>query len=214
MKHVPVVRYVYRGETERNKVFHLNHSTYPKLGEEYSLKKLEVWYQKQKYCFSFKINNDLVSYYRDLPNLYWSKIYLNYGFSNGLNSTLIPLLKKNLAPFNELEQLQFILNFVEQSTRHKSDLDDNGIETWLFPEEVLASQYSDCEDKSILFAYLVDALLGLKIVIFNYGLDSDVGHANVGVNVKYWGQKKLDFYLYKGEKYIICDPSGIVESNR
>ena len=75
-------------------------------------------------------------------------------------------------------------------------------EKFLFPEETIFYPYSDCEDRSIIFAFLVTRLLGLEVV----GLDYP-GH--IATAVLFTGDVDGDSVVYKNKKHIICDPTYI-----
>ena len=83
---------------------------------------------------------------------------------------------------------------------YKTDDEQFGREKYFFPEETLFYPFSDCEDRSILFAYLVSNLLGLDVV----GLEFP-GHAATAV--RFNSDVRGDFIDYRNEKYIICDPT-------
>ena len=72
-----------------------------------------------------------------------------------------------------------------------------------FTEETLFFPYCDCEDRSVLYAYLVRELLGLEVVGLVFP-----GHAATAVKFK---DRSIDgdYITYQGEKYVICDPTYI-----
>jgi len=63
--------------------------------------------------------------------------------------------------------------------------------------------YNDCEDRAILFAWLVRELTGLKVVGLLYP-----GHMTTGVAIK---QVKTDYSSidFQGNRYVIADPTYI-----
>jgi len=77
-----------------------------------------------------------------------------------------------------------------------------GKENYLFPEETLYYPYSDCEDRSILFAWLVHSLLGMDVI----GLDYP-GHVATAVQFK--GNVGGDAIQYNGRRYVVADPTYI-----
>ena len=70
------------------------------------------------------------------------------------------------------------------------------------PEETLYYPASDCEDRAILFSYLVKNLLGLKIIALDYP-----GH--IATAVKFSANINGDAVEYNGQRYVICDPTYI-----
>ncbi len=70
------------------------------------------------------------------------------------------------------------------------------------PEETLYYPASDCEDRSILFAFLVKNLLGMDIIALDYP-----GH--IATAVKFRSNINGDSVQYNGSRYVICDPTYI-----
>ena len=95
-----------------------------------------------------------------------------------------------------------LLRFVQTAFVYRKDETQFGREKPFFAEETLFYPYSDCEDRSVLFAYLVRDLIGLEVI----GLDYP-GH--ISTAVKFSTEIKGDYIESKGKKYIICDPTYI-----
>lgn len=100
------------------------------------------------------------------------------------------------------QTVNLLLCFVQTAFSYQVDDQQFGREKFLFPEETLFYPYSDCEDRSILFAYLVRELLGLEVI----GLDYP-GH--VATAVRFSEEVPGDFVLCQGRKYTVCDPTYI-----
>ncbi len=115
-------------------------------------------------------------------------------------------LKQEISPYlqgkSDLQAVNFLLALVQHGLAYQTDQEQFGREKTLFIEETLHYPYADCEDRSVLFAYLVKELLGLKVIALDYP-----GHITTGVRFRddYPG----DHCIYKGEKYLICDPTYI-----
>jgi hypothetical protein len=103
---------------------------------------------------------------------------------------------------DEQRAVNFLLRFVQTSLKYKTDERQFGKENYLFPEETLHYPYSDCEDRAVLFAWLVQTLLGLDVVGLNFP-----GH--VATAVKFNGRVSGDAITYKGNRYIVSDPTYI-----
>ena len=118
-------------------------------------------------------------------------------------STASPLLKQ-LKPLvegkSEQEAVNLLLRFVQTSFKYKTDEVQFGIENYLFMEETLFYPYSDCEDRSIFFAWLVHNLLGLEVV----GLDFP-GHIAAAVNFN--EAVPGDAFRSNGKRYVVTDPT-------
>jgi len=111
-------------------------------------------------------------------------------------------LSQYMQGMDEQKAVNFLLRFVQTSLRYKTDEGQFGKENYLFPEETLHYPYSDCEDRSILFAWLVHSLLGMEVV----GLDYP-GH--VATAVRFKGNVGGDSVMYNGNRYVVTDPTYI-----
>ena len=118
--------------------------------------------------------------------------------SSGLYSGLL----NQIMGKSELEGANILLNFVQTAFEYKTDTEAWGKERVFFPEETLFYPYCDCEDRAILFCYLVQNLMGLDVAFVSYP-----GHlaAAVNFNEKVSG----DYFLVSGKKYVVCDPTFI-----
>ena len=92
--------------------------------------------------------------------------------------------------------------FVQTAFDYKTDDQQFGKEKYLMMEETLHYPSSDCEDRSIMFSYLVKTLLKLDVV----GLDYP-GH--IATAVKFNSDLTGDRVTHNGKVYVICDPTYI-----
>lgn len=106
--------------------------------------------------------------------------------------------------YTSVQFIDIILNFVQTAFDYKTDVQQFGYEKYFYPEEVIAYPYSDCEDRSALFAWLVTTYTDAKVVGLQYE-----GHLATAVcfgdNVNISG----DMFSYAGKKYYVCDPTYI-----
>ena len=105
----------------------------------------------------------------------------------------------------ETQAVNFLLRFVQTSLQYETDEQQFGRENYLFPEETLFYPYSDCEDRAVLFAWLVSSLLKLDVV----GLDYP-GH--VAAAVHFNEPVSGDSINYQGKRFVITDPTYIKAS--
>ncbi|HLP98830.1 MAG TPA: hypothetical protein VK149_10325 [Sideroxyarcus sp.] len=116
---------------------------------------------------------------------------------------LLAELRKHTATMGEEEAVNFLLAFVQKAFAYKTDDDQFGYEKYFFIEESLHFPYNDCEDRSVLFAWLVHELVGLKAVGLLYP-----GHMTTAVPLR---QVRPEFttVAYQGQRYVIADPTYI-----
>ncbi|MFB6347101.1 MAG: hypothetical protein ABEK50_15365 [bacterium] len=160
---------------------------------------LQFQYAKQTYQFDVTINEPLVQYLKTIPQLSLEKYFRAI---RGMNTSrdLIRELEKHLSGLSPGEQLEFLLRFVQTAFDYKTDQDQFGSENFLLPVETLYYEYSDCEDRALLFTYLVTRLLDRRVV----GLDYP-GHVATAVR----SQKPLNgfYFLFENAPYLVSDPT-------
>lgn len=144
----------------------------------------------------------LVQYMGSFPQSEFA-IYYDTDGSQLVRRSLLAELKKHTATMNEEEAVNFLLTFVQKSFAYKTDEEQFGYEKYFFVEESFFFPYSDCEDRSVLFAWLAHELVGVKMVGLLYP-----GHMTTGVALK---QVKPGFSTvdYKGSRFVIADPTYI-----
>lgn len=159
-----------------------------------------------------KINNQTVSVkapynssYIDFLN-YYPQVSMQYYFQAELPEqtkvSLLSQLKKDIAGLSELEAANFLLHFVQTSLKYQTDQQQFNYENYLFAGETLHYPYADCEDRSVLYAYLITHLMGNKVV----GLQYD-GHVATAVALK--SKSTGSSFLINNVRYTIADPTFI-----
>jgi len=157
------------------------------MGKEYSV---NVWYDK-----------NVIDFYNQYP-LTDLDVYFRAPLSETAIASLVPALKPLLIGKSEAEAVNLLLHFVQTAFDYQTDDKQFGREKYFFPEEPFFYAYCDCEDRSVLFSYLVRNLIGLDVI----GLDYP-GH--VATAVKFKDNINGDSVTYQGKRYIICDPTYI-----
>ena len=174
----------------------------PALNASYKKQIIPFEYDGFVYFFPVTINYSLVSYYRDLPTIDISSMYLNYGLSDVSKQSLVKEIKKAVKGMNTEIAIDFILKFTQRSFEYRRDEEIYGQEKFSFPEETLLNNYSDCEDKAMLFATLVKEVIGLNSIALFY---KDAAHINVAVQSPY-PQMRHNF-SFNDKNYIVCEPT-------
>lgn len=184
------------------RLIQLNTNKYPKINALKKSKAFSFTYKEKKYNFSATINQSLILYLKDLPVVELGNLYVNYGFSQSLQKTLILGLKHAATNMDKREAMGFLLNFV-QSIPYKTDDEQWGFERYSFAEETLFNAYADCEDKVILYATLVKQLLSVESVALVYEKDE-----HVAIAMKLPNNVASFSFTYKGNKYLSAEPTG------
>lgn len=122
-----------------------------------------------------------------------------------LGEQLVHSLSAQLREKPRMEALNRLLSWVQQGFRYQTDGEQFGYEKPFFVEENFYYPACDCEDRSILFACLVNRLFGYETVLLDYP-----GHAATAVcmdQVATGEEIKGAYVQLKGKKYIVCDPT-------
>lgn len=130
------------------------------------------------------------------------KHYFNAELPFETKRELLSQLRAELMGKSELESLNFLLRFVQTGLKYQTDQEQFNYENYLVVSETIHYPYADCEDRSVLFAYLVKNLLGNQVVGVQYD-----GH--IATAVKMQSQMQGDSYRINGETFWVADPTYI-----
>ncbi len=160
-----------------------------------------LYLRDQKRQLRLIYSSPVIEYFNEFPSSDFS-ICFNASMDQSASKSILQELGPLLTPLSEPEAVQMLLSFVHHSFDYQTDDQQFGREKYFFPEEILAYPFSDCEDRSVFFSYLVRSLLGLEVVGLQYP-----GHIATAVkfNVPITG----DAVRVDGNVYIICDPTYI-----
>lgn len=147
------------------------------------------------------VDLNLMKLYNDYPLLDW-ELYAKTPMSTNLEKKILPVLKQETAGKTDEEAAGIILNFVQTAFKYKTDEEQFGYERPLFVDELFYYNYSDCEDRAILFSYLVRKILKLDVVLLYYP-------NHLATAVKLPSYNKGDYISLNGQRYTVCDPTYI-----
>ncbi len=173
----------------------------PLLAERTSQRQVAFRYGGKMFEFDVQYNRSLVSFFEHYP-LTDMPVYFGAPISAAASRSLVAGLKPIIKGKTELEAVNILLRFVQTAFPYKTDGDQFGREKYLFAEETLFYPYSDCEDRSVLFAYLVHQLLGLDVIGLNYP-----GH--IATAVAFSSPVDGEHLVHGNRNFVICDPTYI-----
>lgn len=173
----------------------------PEVAQKVSSRDLKFKYRGKSYTVPVKYNKTVTEYFEYYPQTEF-EVYFNASVSPEAGYSLIKALKPIVEGKTEGEAVNIIMRFVQTAFKYKTDDGQFGREKYLLPDETLFYPYSDCEDRSIIFAYLVNKLVGLEVVGLHYP-----GH--MATAVRFNDDIEGDWVRYKGKKYIVTDPTYI-----
>ncbi len=164
-------------------------------------------YPGEAHPMSLVLNRPLdFAYDRHLMDLYatWPlcdlSVYFRAKPTRSFRQKTDALLRNELAGKSPIEQVSFLLRWVQESVTHISDTDRHEREIYYFPEESLYHGYADCEDLSVLLDWLIRTYTSYRCVTLLY-----TDHVAVAIEAPagYTGQ----VLSHQGRAYIPCDPS-------
>ena len=143
----------------------------------------------------------LMDFYKDYPQCDYS-VYFNATFNAAIENRILSSLAPLVQGRNEADAANILINFVQTAFQYQTDGQQFGYEKPFFVEELFYYPYSDCEDRAMLFSYLVRKLLGLDVVLLDYP-------EHIATAVRFNGNVSGDYLMVNGRKYIVCDPTYI-----
>ena len=102
----------------------------------------------------------------------------------------------------QAEAANILIDFVQTAFQYQTDDEQFGYEKPFFVDEVFYYPYCDCEDRSILYSYLVRTLMGLDVVLLDYP-------NHIATAVCFDENVSGDYLMVEGKKYVVCDPTYI-----
>jgi hypothetical protein len=130
------------------------------------------------------------------------KAFTDVPVSAEMDSSLMNYLKQQLKGLELIDQVRFLLAFVQQVVPYGSDYEKYGEERFYYPEETIMSASSDCEDKAMLMSYLTYKILGLKSIGLFFKKDE---HLSLGIEIP--GYAPHGSFNYAGKTYVSCEPT-------
>ena len=158
-------------------------------------------YSGKTHTLELNVHQGVIDFFRNYPQTNIST-YFRASMATDTRNDLLSQLKPIVVNKPEEEAVNILLCFVQTAFAYKTDDAQFGREKYFFPEETLYYPYSDCEDRAVLFAFLVHNLLNLDVV----GLDYP-GH--VATAVRFTGNTPGDAVMYRSARYVVCDPTYI-----
>jgi len=158
-------------------------------------------YQGEKQHIAIRLNQHLIDFYGDYPQAD-IRVYFDGAVSLHTKESIVESLSPMLADKDDITSVAYLLQFVQKAFGYQTDQEQFGREKFFFADEVLFYPYSDCEDRSVFFAYLVRELLGLEVLGLAY---SD----HMATAVRFAAPVNGDYITWKNKRYVVCDPTYI-----
>ena len=149
-----------------------------------------------------QVNKNLIDFYATMPIMgqYPWTFYARQEMEPRMRQALLPPLKKATQGKSEVEAVSILMNFMHFGFKYDTDEKQFGYEKPFFFEENFYYPRNDCEDRGILFSYLVRQVLGMDAVLLYLP-----GH--IWTAVRFSTPVGGDYVTVKGHRYTVCDPT-------
>lgn len=190
---------------EATQAMTFNLSQMPRLASDTETRTLSFFYDGTTHTVPVQYNPTVLRYLEDYPKAEL-RILFQSGMSTEAHTAMLNALRPLVEGRDEVDAVNLLLRFVQKGFEYKVDEDSFGEERFLFPEETLGMPYSDCEDRSVLFAYLVRHLLDLQTVALRYPR-----HVATGVRLEETTPDDVPgtHLEVDGHTYVMADPTYI-----
>lgn len=168
--------------------------------EQLKTRKIDFEYDGERHQFDVSYNQNAINFYNDYPQAE-IKIYFDATMGRATKESLTQALAPIVSGMAATDAAEVLLKFV-QSFEYKTDDQQFGHERFFFPDEMFYYPYSDCEDRAVLYAWLVKQLTGLDVIGLNYP-----GH--MATAVAFNTDVEGSYVEHNGRRYTICDPTYI-----
>lgn len=191
--------YTYEGNYQNGRQFDLYQRRPLSFNGNTVTRNLNFSFQGKEYSFDFKYDPNVIEYYKALPQAQF-EVFFDAVPSMPLRNAIENNLKQIVNSMDKAAAMNFLLQFVQLSFAYKTDPEQFGYEKYFYADELFAYPYCDCEDRSVLFSYLVSTLMGYEVVGTEFP-----GHMATAVNVDY--EVSGTQYSASGKTYTIADPT-------
>lgn len=151
------------------------------------------------YSVSYPYNQNIIDFMGTYPQADY-ETFFDAPIENDTYEFIAKDLKKYLDGKQMGDAMNFVLHFVQKSFKYSKDMAQFNREKVMFAEETLYFNRSDCEDRAILFSYLIKKLFAVPVYGVHYK-----GHMATALYVPMKG----DFIRLGNKKLVIADPTYI-----
>lgn len=175
--------------------------TYPLLGQKNKVRSFRFSYKGKNYVYELPVNEYRIQYLQQLPR---SKPELYYSLQPNIElvQALDRQIEATLKTMSEHEKAGFLLRMVQKSFPYQTDDEQFGEEKYMSPEETFWYPYSDCEDRTALYAWLLSHYTNLDFAFVRYE-----GHIALAIKTNAFSE--ADAYRKSGNRYVVADPTYI-----
>ncbi len=187
------------GHPGATRILEVSFHDQPSLPESVQQRTLGFDFQGVRHEIPLQYDRSVIDFYSEFPQTDFSA-YMEAGTSKTFIASIHNSLQPTLDSMAPREAVNFLLRMVQSGLSYRTDQDQFNREKWMLPEETIHYPYSDCDDRALLFSWLVKELLGFKVLGIQW-----TGHASTAVAIPGAGEGTL--FSYKGTQWTLCDPT-------
>ena len=180
-----------------DKAFDLSMDKLPNFKEDLKSKLLSFKNDKKDYTISYKYNQNLIDFMSTYPQADY-ETFFNAPMESKTYREIAQGLKKHINGKKASVAINFVLNFVQSAFKYEVDQQQFGREKVMFAQETLYFDKSDCEDRAILFSYLVKELFNIGVIGVKYK-----DHMATALYIPMDG----DSVKMNAKRFVIADPT-------
>ena len=186
----------YPGST---KPLDLSLNTLPFLESNMKSKTLSFNEYGKTYKVPYTYNKNLIDFMKTYPQADY-ETFFNAPIDSRTYKSIVTTLKKYIDGKQAGDAMNFVLHFVQKSFKYSKDDAQFNREKVMFAQETLYFNKSDCEDRAVLFAYLIKELFGITVMGVHYK-----GHMATAL----YAPMKGDYVKAGSRKFVVADPTYI-----
>ncbi len=121
----------------------------------------------KSYEIPFEYNKNIIDFMSTYPQADY-ETFFNAPLENRTYDSIAIALKKVIDGKRASAAMNFVLSFVQKSFKYELDSKQFGREKVMFAQETLYFDKSDCEDRAVLYSYLIKELFHVPVVGVKY----------------------------------------------
>lgn len=164
----------------------------------YTVKQLQFDYKNKEYNFNVLLDQQVQKIFTNYPVVDYASQF-NIPISQTTYNSLVPLLRDAVKNMNQQQGVDYLMQFTRSAFLFETDTKAYGKEKRLSVEQTLFYDYSDCEDRSAFFFFLVKEIYQLPMIVLSYPT-----HITVAVQ---FDRPVGTPIVYNGEPYSVCEPT-------
>lgn len=182
------------------RLFDMNFYKSPQFALQGQAKTLKFEHNATDYSIALEYDPILVAMLADQPQADMN-VYLDADGSNFLVQSAEQMLEPILEPMTDVQKVAFLLQLAQSAFEYKTDIDQFDMQKYMVPDEVIHYDYSDCDDRAVLFGWLVRNYTGQKVAALLYP-----GHLANAVHF-HKGNPPGDYVMVDGLEFVVADPT-------